>query len=132
MADIRCFYCDEAIGSNESKRPEIDHFIPWSRFPNDNIENLVISHAMCNRRKRNHIVNNDHLDNWVDHLNQRAADLNQLAGSHSWTSDISRSGEIASSVYRGLPEGFFAWVKSDTFEVLDLQRALNSIANIVI
>ncbi len=131
LADNRCFYCNEAIGSNESKRPEIDHFIPWSRFPNDNIENLVISHAVCNRRKRNHIVNNDHLDHWVNYLNQRATDLHQLAGSYSWTSDISKSGGIASSVYRGLPESYFAWVESDTFEILDLTRARNSIANIV-
>ena len=132
IAEGRCFYCSEIVGSSDSKKPEIDHFIPWSRFPNNNVENLVISHARCNRQKRNFIVCNAHLDNWVHRLNNRSADLNEIAARQAWPSDFSKSGGIASAVYGGLPEGFYAWVAAEKFELLDLEKAHESIAGLVI
>jgi hypothetical protein len=37
LYDRRCFYCDQRLG----KRFDLDHLIPWFRYPNDAIENLV-------------------------------------------------------------------------------------------
>ncbi|MGE0621463.1 MAG: HNH endonuclease [Pseudomonadales bacterium] len=130
LGDGRCFYCDGRIGTSDSRKPEVDHFIPWSRFPNNDVENLVIAHSMCNRHKRNFVVSNDHLDHWVNRLNRQAADLVELASTQSWPSDLSRSGGIASAVYTGLPDGFYAWVNSEVFEPLDRRRAKKSIASI--
>jgi len=36
----RCFYCDHPLGPTA----QVDHFIPWARFPDDGIENLVLAH----------------------------------------------------------------------------------------
>jgi hypothetical protein len=37
LQEGRCFYCDERLGG----RVEVDHFLAWSRWPNDAVENLV-------------------------------------------------------------------------------------------
>jgi hypothetical protein len=130
LANGRYFYCNESVGSSDSRRPEIDHFIPLSRFPNNNIENLVIAHAQCNRHKRNFIVCNAHLDLWVQLLNGRSADMEEIAASQAWPSDLSKSGGIASALFGGLPAGFYACVGAEDFELLDLEKARKSIAGI--
>ena len=43
----RCFYC----GKN-AKAGDLDHFIPWSRYPIDLGHNFVFAHARCNGDKR--------------------------------------------------------------------------------
>lgn len=51
LHDGTCFYCGDRLRS----RIEIDHFIPWSRWPNDAVENLVPADR-CNTRNPVRIV----------------------------------------------------------------------------
>ena len=39
-----CFYCDDRLHGSS----EVDHFIPWARYPDNSIQNLVAAHARCN------------------------------------------------------------------------------------
>ena len=39
LAGQRCFYCDGRLRA----QIEVDHFIPWSRYPDNGIENLLVS-----------------------------------------------------------------------------------------
>jgi hypothetical protein len=55
----RCFYCNEPIVG----RGHVDHFLAWSRWPNDAIENLVLADR-CNLDKSDHLVTADHLTRW--------------------------------------------------------------------
>jgi hypothetical protein len=48
LQDGRCFYCGGALSGSS----EVDHFIPWARYPDDGIENLVLADAGCNGAKR--------------------------------------------------------------------------------
>lgn len=67
LTDIQagqCFYCKERLG----ERSAVDHFIPWSRWPNDAVENLVIAHASCNSHKSDHIPGPLPLERWVERL----------------------------------------------------------------
>jgi 5-methylcytosine-specific restriction endonuclease McrA len=43
----RCFYC-----GGERGPWEVDHFLPWARWPDDRLDNLVVAHARCNNDKR--------------------------------------------------------------------------------
>jgi hypothetical protein len=43
-----CFYCKSELQG----RAEVDHFIPWSRYPDDGLDNLVVAHRRCNNSKR--------------------------------------------------------------------------------
>jgi hypothetical protein len=42
----QCLYCRQRV-----KTGEIDHFVPWSRYPRDVAHNLVLAHKECNRQR---------------------------------------------------------------------------------
>jgi hypothetical protein len=64
----RCFYCDDALARSPRLAPHVDHFIPWSRYPNDAIENLVVAHERCNGQKRDFLAAADHVARWMERL----------------------------------------------------------------
>jgi hypothetical protein len=55
-----CFYCDERLVG----RADVDHFIPWARYPNNGIHNLVVAHPKCNNRKRDFLAAAVHVERW--------------------------------------------------------------------
>lgn len=57
-----CFYCGRGIRGN----PEVDHFIPWSRYPHDLGHNFVLAHKSCNGSKRDTLASVEHLENWSE------------------------------------------------------------------
>lgn len=57
----RCFYCRAAL----HERVEVDHFIPWSRYPRDLGHNFVLAHGSCNLDKRDMLAAPVHLERWV-------------------------------------------------------------------
>jgi len=52
----RCFYCRKDL----RQRMEVDHFVPWSRYPMDLGHNFVLAHPSCNNAKSDHIGNRRH------------------------------------------------------------------------
>ncbi|MBE0598266.1 MAG: HNH endonuclease [Desulfuromonadales bacterium] len=69
-----CLYCGRGVGD----AGDIDHFIPWSRYPQDLGHNFVLAHATCNRSKSDLLASPAHLANWHkrnmvhgEHLSQR-------------------------------------------------------------
>ncbi|MDN3485824.1 S24 family peptidase [Pseudoalteromonas sp. APC 3224] len=65
-----CFYCQKPMNlKNEKepkKTPQIDHFIPFKRYPNDLAHNFVAAHADCNNNKRDHLAAFVHRDRWLE------------------------------------------------------------------
>jgi hypothetical protein len=61
VQDGACLYCARAVGAS----PEIDHFVPWARYPVDLGHNLVLAHAACNRAKSDHLAAEPHLERWL-------------------------------------------------------------------
>jgi hypothetical protein len=57
-----CFYC----GSNlRSQTTEVDHFIPWGRYPLDLGHNFVLADRACNSKKRDRLPAVQHLAKWA-------------------------------------------------------------------
>lgn len=67
----RCFYCERPV-----KDGEVDHFIPWSLYPNDLPPNLVLADPNCNLQKSDMLAAERHLERW----NERVALHPALAG----------------------------------------------------
>jgi hypothetical protein len=44
----RCFYCERP----SAREMEVDHFVPWSRYPRDLGHNFVLAHRSCNGSNR--------------------------------------------------------------------------------
>jgi 5-methylcytosine-specific restriction endonuclease McrA len=55
-----CFYCKGILREGG----DIDHFVPWSRYPLDLGHNFVLAHSTCNRSKRDFLAAPFHLENW--------------------------------------------------------------------
>lgn len=45
---------------------DVDHFIPWRRYPTDLGHNLVLAHATCNRQKSDRLAAEPHLERWAE------------------------------------------------------------------
>lgn len=58
----QCFYCHKSL----KETGEVDHFIPWARYPNDLGHNFVLAHSSCNNNKRDHLAAQRHKDNWYE------------------------------------------------------------------
>lgn len=101
----RCFYCAQPL----TAKAAVDHFIPWSRWPNDAIENLVIAHSVCNGRKSDHIPGLVPLEHWAKRLSHHSSDLVSVAAKSKWRSDRPRTLSLARSLYAHLPQGALVW-----------------------
>ncbi len=57
-----CFYCDERM----TRRLDVDHFLPWSRHPDNTLDNLVAAPAACNGAKSSSLAGMAHLGRWIE------------------------------------------------------------------
>jgi hypothetical protein len=111
LQNNRCFYCEGAFKNQATKKPEVDHFIPWARYPNDALANFVLAHSNCNNSKSDHFAATGHLDKWV-HRNQSPSELAQLniiAANESWELLDQSSISIAHTLYSRLPFDAELW-----------------------
>lgn len=63
----KCFYCGKVI----SQMGDVDHFVPWSKYPRDLAHNFVLAHAECNRRKSDMLAAERHLNRWLERNRNR-------------------------------------------------------------
>lgn len=117
----RCFYCNEKLGSTQNIKPEVDHFIPWARYPNDSVTNYVVAHSKCNKDKRDYLAANDHVTNWLNHLegsNSKMSDLEIIAKKHKWDLGVHTRG-VVSAIYQHLQPEVELWKLGKEFEVIN-------------
>ncbi len=98
----RCFYCDKRLAG-----VDIDHFLPWARYPENRLENLVAAHGTCNRSKAAHLAAIGHLDGWLARFGQ--PDLAEVARISSWPSGGGATLAISRRLYALQPESARLW-----------------------
>jgi len=120
LADGRCFYCAGRVQGT----PEVDHFIPWSRYPDNGLENLVVAHTRCNGDKSDHLADSDHVERWVARARTHAADLERIAAHVRWDRHPERSLGVARAIYLRLPPEAMLWRERGAFARADRPRLL--------
>jgi 5-methylcytosine-specific restriction endonuclease McrA len=118
----RCFYCDHRLGEARGRRAHVDHFVPWARYPNNAIQNLVVAHERCNGEKRDFLAATPHVERWrtrVEPDSPDGAKLVEVAGRVGWEQDPARTLSVARAVYLTLPQGYQLWLRRREFEELD-------------
>jgi 5-methylcytosine-specific restriction endonuclease McrA len=115
LHDRRCFYCGQPL----SGRFDIDHLIPWSRHPNDAVENLVPADPRCNNDKRDQLPATTHVARWIKQLDDRSDWLATLAAQSNWQSDRTHTVAIARSTYHHLAPGTPLWLGPRRVETYD-------------
>ena len=117
LQDGRCFYCGRQL-----VRPEVDHFLPWSRYPDKGIENLVLADTGCNAAKRDFLASTEHVHHWTARVSPDAATsehLREIAERLGWESHPRRTLSVARAVYLRLPLDFRLWSREKEFIALD-------------
>jgi hypothetical protein len=106
----RCFYCSRNIRG----ACDVDHFIPWARYPDNRLDNLVPAHPRCNRAKLDFLAEDRHIEKWRDR--NEDARLTLLADEQSWERRAEGTLSVARSIYFRLPDGSPLWVQGDHFK----------------
>ena len=108
----RCFYCGEPL----HRRVEVDHFLAWSRWPNDAIENLVVADR-CNGAKSDHLAAGVHLERWRETRAQGHHALTVIADRHRWRSDPQRTSALIRTAYSHVAPGTPLWRSGREFDI---------------
>ncbi len=115
LQDHRCFYCKQII----DQRAEVDHFIPWARYPRDTAHNFVLSHRRCNNDKREMLAAKQHLEAWMDRMHRRGREIGEALTEMGFVSNVECSIHIARWAYQqGVEVGGTGWVMKGKTEPL--------------
>jgi hypothetical protein len=119
MQDGRCFYCAHVVKGT----PHVDHFVPWSRHPDNNICNLVVADSSCNSRKRDFLAAPGHLERWLDRMAdaQTSHVLSSIAARRLWEHEPRRSIGAARALYLRLSDDTPLWLTDSEFVNADLR-----------
>ena len=112
-----CFYCSRKLGVDV----DVDHFLPWSRYIDNGLENLVLAHHSCNVAKSAIMAAPKHLERWRQERaeeNTYDIDLRQIADAHSWEYRPAVALKAARALYFSLPGGTKLWLREK--ELVDL------------
>ena len=121
LQDGGCFYCGKRIGGKR----QVDHFVPWSRHPDDGLDNLVVAHGSCNGAKSDHLAAPEHVERWAQRTRDCKVELGQIADSAQWPYQPSRTLGIARSIYLRLPPSARLWRIKTDFVAVDDTRLLS-------
>src|SRR5262245_36520766 len=92
----RCFYCEGRVG--DPGRSQVDHFIPWARYPDNGIENLVVADVACNGDKGSSLAAIEHVTRWAERIapdGEAASQLEALAAKTGWDRHAERTISVA-------------------------------------
>jgi hypothetical protein len=111
----RCFYCRQDL----QRRMEVDHFVPWSRYPTDLGHNFVLSHPGCNNAKSDHLAAEDHLAAWIERNREHAAEIDARLAEAALPHDLAATVRIAEWAYEQTEQAHGqVWVAKDVFKHL--------------
>ena len=120
IQERRCFYCEDRL--REPTAGEVDHFLPWARYPDDGLDNFVVADKKCNAAKSASLAASEHVARWARRLavaDRQHAQLGDLAQRVSWDRNHERSLGAARGIYLRLPDDARLWVRGKEFEPPD-------------
>jgi len=102
-----CFYCRDPIPG----AGDVDHFIPWVKYPVDLGHNFVLAHPRCNNAKRDYLAAESHLGNWFERNNKHFDDMKGFFGDQGIINDLSSSNQVTRWAYEQAENaGAHVWV----------------------
>jgi len=104
----QCFYCENSLDT----KTEVDHFIPWIRYPLDLGHNFVLAHGSCNNSKRDHLAAVQHLEKWVLRNRENRETLEFYFNQKDISYDLEATERIAQWAYQQADNtGGDAWIE---------------------
>ena len=97
-----CFYCGSPMAGNE----ELDHFIPWSMYPNDLAHNFVLACRRCNADKSGNLGSVEALARWIERNNNHGNRIANKANAIGLPNDARVSARITAWAYERAEKEF--------------------------
>jgi hypothetical protein len=91
-----CLYCHKPL----SRQAQVDHFIPWSRYPVDLGHNFVLAHRGCNHAKADYLAAEHHLAARAERNREHQAELQAGLVEAALPCDLRAAVQIATWVYQ--------------------------------
>lgn len=82
----RCFYSGDKLAKPNAG--EVDHFIPWSRYPFDSPFNLVLASRKVNNAIRDQLKPLDWRDRWLQRNELRSKDIVLQCGASEFDQEV--------------------------------------------
>jgi 5-methylcytosine-specific restriction endonuclease McrA len=95
IQDGECFYCKGTIRGPG----DVDHFIPWVKYPVDLGHNFVLADSVCNRKKSDYLAAESHLDNWFERNNLHLKSMQDYFDDNSIYHNLNSSNQITCWAY---------------------------------
>jgi hypothetical protein len=117
----RCFYCDNRV--KEPTESQVDHFVPWSRYPDDGLDNFVVTDKGCNAFKSSSLAAAEHLARWARRFVEDSSEYAQiadLAQRMSWDRHAAQTHSVARAIYLRVPNDARLWLRRKEFIPPDL------------
>ena len=102
LQEGRCFYC----GGRH-------YFIPWSRYRDDGLDNLVLADRGCNGAKRDFLASARHVRRWRERMESPV--VSEVAAAERWPRHPETTLGVARAVYLRLPAGSPLWDSARSF-----------------
>ena len=110
-----CFYCAGTLIAGD-----VDHFVPFSRYPRDLAHNFVLAHPSCNQSKSATLAARPHLERWLERLERRSDDIAEIGQAAGLVIDAQVSRQIAAWGYTSaIASGGSAWLAAAKYEPVD-------------
>ena len=116
VQERQCFYCGKDLGQNM----DVDHFIPWSRYPTDLGHNFVLAHPKCNNAKSDYLAAEKHLGSWAERNRRRREELTERFRDAGLAADSLASFRITEWAYEQVEKANGqVWLNKTVFEHLE-------------
>lgn len=116
IQDCKCFYCAKPL----KKDMEVDHFIPWSKYPNDTAHNFVLADRSCNNAKRDYLADIPFYERWQLRNQAYNQDITSFAIEKGFTADLATSEKVSKWAYHLAKDNQdLVWQPPKTFKVID-------------
>jgi hypothetical protein len=113
LQDGKCFYTGRPL----SDEFQVDHFIPWSKFPLNTSFNLVLASRVANLQKSDHLAAVPHLRRWSERNLTCHDELLRIGATGQ---DFQRSLSIAEYTYATAARlGSLGWLRGRSMDDLD-------------
>ena len=117
LQERRCFYCDEELKG----KSDVDHFVPWSRYPTDLGHNFVLAHPQCNNSKSDFLGAERYLERWAERNVLKSDELFQRLNNAGLPNDLTASLRIAEWAYDQVEKSKGqVWLAGDQYEHLGM------------
>lgn len=116
IQDCNCFYCDKPL----KKDMEVDHFIPWSKYPNDTAHNFVLADRHCNNAKRDYLADIPFYERWQFKNQTYHRDITGFAIEKGFAAHLATFEKICSWAYHLARENQdLVWQPPKHFKVIE-------------